>query len=196
MAIRFSCGSTWRKGILWANTGKCCGFAQSSANLLAFPAGTRIAAPVCALVRNDKFGRYARIRARVQCTTFPPGHSGAGGRNGVDFARARRKTAGVGRGFWAAVWGSGHLTFAFQFFYKAQQMVSEKSVSFDEKGLQFSAKRGIIQANTPPVGICPWLTDRAGGRLPEKWTKNQRACWRNSRQVPACLPGSFWAATG
>ena len=158
--------------------------------------GERIAAPVCALVRNDKFGRYARTRARVQCTTFPSGHSGEGGRNGVDFARARRKTAGVGRGFWAAVWGSGHLTFAFQFFYKAQQMVSEKSVSFDEKGLQFSAKRGIIQANTPPVGICPWLTDRAGGRLPEKWTKNQRACWRNSRQVPACLPGSFWAATG
>ena len=52
---------------------RCCGFAQSIANLLAFPAGTRIAAPVCALVRNDKFGRYARARAVVQCTTSQPG---------------------------------------------------------------------------------------------------------------------------
>ena len=161
-------------------------------NVLRLSQGTRIATPVCALARNDmlKTGRCARVQG-----DFSGGDAKAG-RNGVDFAKARRKTAGVGRGFWAAVWGSGHLTFAFQFFYKAQQMVSEKSVSFDEKGLQFSAKRGIIQANTPPVGICPWLTDRAGGRLPEKWTKNQRACWRNSRQVPACLPGSFWAATG
>ena len=30
-----------------------CGFALSIANLLSFPAGTRIATPVCALVRND-----------------------------------------------------------------------------------------------------------------------------------------------
>ena len=35
--------------------------------------GERIAAPVCALVRNDKFGRYARARAVVQCTTSQPG---------------------------------------------------------------------------------------------------------------------------
>ena len=28
---------------------------------------------VCALVRNDRFGRYVRTRARVQCTTFLPG---------------------------------------------------------------------------------------------------------------------------
>ena len=35
--------------------------------------GERIATPVCALVRNDKFGRYARARAVVQCTTSQPG---------------------------------------------------------------------------------------------------------------------------
>ncbi len=52
---------------------RCCGFAQSSASLPGFPAETRIAAPVCALVRNDKFGRYARGRAVVQCTTSQPG---------------------------------------------------------------------------------------------------------------------------
>ena len=34
--------------------------------------GERIATPVCALVRNDKFGRYARGRAVVQCTTSQP----------------------------------------------------------------------------------------------------------------------------
>ena len=48
-------------------------FARSSTKLPGFPAGTRIAAPVCALVRNDRFGRYVRTRARVQCTTFLPG---------------------------------------------------------------------------------------------------------------------------
>ena len=73
MAIRFSCGRAWREAVLWANTGKCCGFAQSSASLPGFPAETRIAAPVCALVRNDKFGRYARGRVVVQCTTSQPG---------------------------------------------------------------------------------------------------------------------------
>ena len=50
-----------------------CEFAQSIAKLPGFSAGTRIAAPVCALVRNDRFGRYVRTRARVQCTTFLPG---------------------------------------------------------------------------------------------------------------------------
>ena len=48
-------------------------FARSSTKLPGFSAGTRIAAPVCALVRNDRFGRYVRTRARVQCTTFLPG---------------------------------------------------------------------------------------------------------------------------
>ncbi len=45
---------------------RCCGFAQSIANLLAFPAGTRIAAPVCALVRNDmqKTGTCSRVQGR------------------------------------------------------------------------------------------------------------------------------------
>ena len=38
-----------------------CEFAQSIANLLAFPAGTRIAAPVCALVRND-MQKEGRVR--------------------------------------------------------------------------------------------------------------------------------------
>ena len=48
-------------------------FARSSTKLPGFSAGTRIAAPVCALVRNDRFGRHVRTRARVQCTTFLPG---------------------------------------------------------------------------------------------------------------------------
>ena len=48
-------------------------FALSTTDLPGFSAGTRIAAPVCALVRNDRFGRYVRTRARVQCTTFLPG---------------------------------------------------------------------------------------------------------------------------
>ena len=75
-------GATWQsvtlrqdmaKGNTLGEYERCCGFAQSIANLLAFPAGTRIAAPVCALVRNDKFGRCARGRAVVQCTTSQPG---------------------------------------------------------------------------------------------------------------------------
>ena len=38
-----------------------CGFALSIANLLSFPAGTRIATPVCALVRND-MQKEGRVR--------------------------------------------------------------------------------------------------------------------------------------
>ena len=66
MAIRFSCGGAWREAVLWANTGKCCGFAQSSASLPGFPAETRIAAPVCALVRNDmqKTAAFQRMQGR------------------------------------------------------------------------------------------------------------------------------------
>ena len=52
-AIRNSCGRAWQRAVPKANTGKCCGFAQSSIKLPGFSAGTRIAAPVCALVRND-----------------------------------------------------------------------------------------------------------------------------------------------
>ena len=42
-------------------------FARSSTKLPGFPAGTRIAAPVCALVRNDmlKTGRCARVQGRL-----------------------------------------------------------------------------------------------------------------------------------
>ena len=50
-----------------------CEFAQSSTCLIDIPAGTRIAAPVCALVRNDRLGRCVRTRGRQQCTTFLPG---------------------------------------------------------------------------------------------------------------------------
>ena len=50
-----------------------CEFAQSSTCLIGIPAGTRIAAPVCALVRNDRLGRCVRTRGRQQCTTFLPG---------------------------------------------------------------------------------------------------------------------------
>ena len=43
-----------------------CGFALSIANLQSFPAGMRIATPVCALVRNDmqKTGTYSRVQGR------------------------------------------------------------------------------------------------------------------------------------
>ena len=50
-----------------------CEFALSAAYCSVLLQGERIAAPVCALVRNDKLGRYARTRARLQCTAFLPG---------------------------------------------------------------------------------------------------------------------------
>ena len=62
VAIRTPCSSTKRKAILKANTEKCYGFALGIANLLGFPAGTRIAAPVCALVRNDMQKTEALLR--------------------------------------------------------------------------------------------------------------------------------------
>ncbi len=48
-------------------------FATTAANLPSFSAGMRIAAPVCALVRNDRLGRCVRTRGQLQCTTFLPG---------------------------------------------------------------------------------------------------------------------------
>ena len=74
-------GATWQsvtlrqdmaKGNTLGEYERCCGFAQSIANLLAFPAGTRIAAPVCALVRNDmqKTGTCSRVQGRL-----PRGHA-------------------------------------------------------------------------------------------------------------------------
>ena len=42
-----------------------CGFALSIANLLSFPAGTRIATPVCALARNDMLKTGACQRMQV-----------------------------------------------------------------------------------------------------------------------------------
>ena len=52
---------------------RCCGFAPKAANLSSISAGTRIATPVCALVRNDRLGRCVRTRGQLQCTTFLPG---------------------------------------------------------------------------------------------------------------------------
>ena len=62
VAIRTPCSSTKRKAILKANTEKCYGFARSSTNLSGFSAGKRIAAPVCALVRNDMQKTEALLR--------------------------------------------------------------------------------------------------------------------------------------
>ena len=66
VAIRNSCGSAKRTAVLWANAGKCNEFALSTTNLPGFSAGTRIAAPVCALVRNDmqKTERRLRLQGR------------------------------------------------------------------------------------------------------------------------------------
>ena len=66
VAIRIPCGSAKRTAVLWANAGKCNEFALSTTNLPGFPAGTRIAAPVCALVRNDmqKTERRLRLQGR------------------------------------------------------------------------------------------------------------------------------------
>ena len=50
-----------------------CEFALSAAYCSVLLQGERIATPVCALVRNDKLGRYAHTRARPQCTAFLPG---------------------------------------------------------------------------------------------------------------------------
>ena len=50
-----------------------CGFALSVAFRYVLPQELRIATPVCALVRNDRSGRRARTRARLQCTAFLPG---------------------------------------------------------------------------------------------------------------------------
>ena len=55
-----------RKAILWAKYEKHYEVALSTTTLPGFSAGTRIAAPVCALVRNDmqKFARCLRLQER------------------------------------------------------------------------------------------------------------------------------------
>ena len=66
-----------RQRITKSNTlgkyGKCYEFAKTAASLPGPSAGTRIATPVCALVRNDRLGRCVRTRGQLQCTTFLPG---------------------------------------------------------------------------------------------------------------------------
>ncbi len=56
---------TLRQGATESSTSgeyeRCCGFAQTAASLPGFPAGTRIATPVCALVRND-MQKEGRVR--------------------------------------------------------------------------------------------------------------------------------------
>ena len=71
VAIRIPCGSAKRTAVLWANAGKCNEFALSTTDLPGISAGTRIATPVCALVRNDmlKTGRCQRLQGR-----FPAVH--------------------------------------------------------------------------------------------------------------------------
>ena len=66
MAIRIPCGSAKRTAVLWANAGKCNEFALSTTDLPGISAGTRIATPVCALVRNDmlKEEACARVQGR------------------------------------------------------------------------------------------------------------------------------------
>ena len=52
-------------------------FALRITNLQSFSAGTRIAAPVCALVRNDNRGAWVRIRPKYcQVARFPCGENG------------------------------------------------------------------------------------------------------------------------
>ena len=65
--IRIPCGSAKRTAVLWANAGKCNEFALSTTDLPGISAGTRIATPVCALVRNDmlKTGRCQRLQGRL-----------------------------------------------------------------------------------------------------------------------------------
>ena len=48
-----------------------CGFALSIANLLSFPAGLRIATPVCALVRNDMQKTEALLRLQGRFPAVP-----------------------------------------------------------------------------------------------------------------------------
>ena len=59
--IRIPCGSAKRTAVLWANAGKCNEFALSTTDLPGISAGTRIATPVCALVRND-MQKEGRVR--------------------------------------------------------------------------------------------------------------------------------------
>ena len=62
--FRNPCGRAWQRAAPKANAEKCHEFARSSANLSGFSAGTRIATPVCALVRNDmqKFAACQRLQ--------------------------------------------------------------------------------------------------------------------------------------
>ena len=64
MAIRFSCGSTKQEAAPKANTENYYGFALGITNLQSFSAGTRIATPVCTLVRNDMLKTVTRLRVQ------------------------------------------------------------------------------------------------------------------------------------
>ena len=75
MAIRFSLRWSMTESSTLGEYAKRHEFARGSANLPGFSAGTRIATPVCALVRNDmqRAGRCARVQGRFpavhrQCT--------------------------------------------------------------------------------------------------------------------------------
>ena len=76
VAIRSPCGSTERKAVLWANSQFLC-IRPSNSGLSGYPAGTRIATPVCALVRNDNRGAWVRIRPKYcQLVSFLCGENG------------------------------------------------------------------------------------------------------------------------
>ena len=71
-------------------------FALRIANLQSFSAGTRIAAPVCALVRNDNRGAWVRIRPRqCQLARLLCGENGLPHQCAHWFAMTCRRRAGV-----------------------------------------------------------------------------------------------------
>ena len=75
--IRSPRGSAKQKATIPGESGKCYEFALSTTDLPGFSARTRIAAPVCALVRNDNRGAWVRIRPKYcQVAGFPCGENG------------------------------------------------------------------------------------------------------------------------